>query len=223
MNNQEIVKYRLPVRILHWVHSGAFLALFFTGLILIIPSLFFLASNGWTRHIHILGAAIFLIAPLVYSILLPCSTVRGLRLACTWGREDIRWLLAAPRYYILGDEKAMPPQGFLNSGQKTWWLINIIFGFVSILTGVVRIFAIQQSSSLVLRWMVSIHDVSFIVMGIVFFIHIYVAVFHPLSKESWKIMTAGKISREYAASHHDKWYKEVTGDGAPPLDVLKRT
>ena len=43
---------------------------------------------------------------------------RGVKQAFTWGAEDIGWLKAAPSYYFLGDESAMPPQGSMNTGQK---------------------------------------------------------------------------------------------------------
>ena len=45
---QEVEKYRKPVRILHWVHTGAFCVLFLTGLVLFIPALGFLAEDSWT-------------------------------------------------------------------------------------------------------------------------------------------------------------------------------
>ena len=210
MIHHEAEKYRKPVRVLHWVHSGAFVLLFLTGLILFVPYLSVLAEGSWTRLIHRIGAAIFVTAPVIYIVLAPKAAARGLRQAFSWSGEDMGWLRAAPRYYFLGDQKGMPPQGFMNTGQKTWWLITIIFGILSIVTGAMMWFGKATAPSAVLQRGVLIHDVSFIVTGVMFFLHLYLGVFHPLMTESWKAITRGKISAEYAKAHHGKWFEEVT-------------
>jgi cytochrome b subunit of formate dehydrogenase len=107
MTHQEVEKYRRPIRILHWINSGAFVIRFLTGLVLFIPALGFLVEDSWTRLIHRIAAAIFIIVPVIYLIINPAAVGRGLKQAFTWGAEDIYWLKAAPRYYFLGDEKAM--------------------------------------------------------------------------------------------------------------------
>jgi formate dehydrogenase subunit gamma len=210
MTHQEVVKYKTSIRVLHWIHSGAFVVLFLTGLVLFIPGLGFLAEDSWTRLIHRIGAAIFVIAPIIYTILDPGSVARGLKQAFSWSSEDIGWLRAAPAYYFLGNEKSMPPQGSMNTGQKMWWFMVIVFGVVFVITGVIMWFAKTSAPPAVLQWMVFIHDVSFIVTGAMFFLHIYLGVLHPLMKESWKAMASGKISTEYAKAHHGKWYEEIS-------------
>jgi formate dehydrogenase subunit gamma len=210
MTYLEVEKYRKSIRVLHWIHSGAFVLLFLTGLVLFIPQLGFLAQDSWTRLIHRIAAAIFVIAPIIYVILDPKAVGRGLKQAFSWGREDIGWLQAAPRYYFLSDEKGMPPQGSMNTGQKMWWLIIIVFGILFVITGAAMWFAKASAPAAVLQWMVFVHDVSFIVTGSMFFLHLYLGVFHPLMTESWKAMTSGKISAEYAKAHHGKWYEEIS-------------
>ena len=210
MTHPEVEKYRKAIRVLHWIHSGAFVLLFLTGLVLFIPGLGFLAEDSWTRFIHRIGAAIFIIAPIIYIILDPKAVGRGLKQALTWGSEDLGWLLAAPRYYFLGDEKSMPPQGSMNTGQKMWWFMVLVFGIIFVITGLIMWFAKESAPSAALQWMVFVHDVSFIVTGAMLFLHIYLGVFHPLMKEAWNSMTSGKISTEYAKAHHGKWYEEIT-------------
>jgi formate dehydrogenase subunit gamma len=210
MTHHEVEKYKKPIRVLHWVHSGAFVILFLTGLVLFIPGLGFLAEDSWTRLIHRIGAVIFVIAPIIYIILDPKAAGRGLKEAFTWSSEDMGWLRAAPRYYFLNDEESMPPQGHLNTGHKLWWFLVVVFGIIFLITGAVMWFAKASAPSAVLQWMVFIHDVSFIVTGAMLLLHIYMGVFHPLMTESWKAMTSGKISTEYAKSHHGKWYEEIT-------------
>ncbi|MBN2238657.1 MAG: cytochrome b/b6 domain-containing protein [Dehalococcoidales bacterium] len=208
---QSVEKYKKAVRVLHWVHTGAFLLLFLTGLVLFIPGLGFLAEDGWTRVFHRVGAVVFIIAPLVYTILDPQAVIRGLKQAVSWGKEDIEWLKAAPRYYFLNDESTMPPQGAMNTGQKMWWVITLGSGAVFILTGLIMWFAKGAAPPALMHWIILFHDVAFIAGGAMLFVHIYLAVFHPLMNEAWGSMINGKISVEYAKAHHGKWYKEVTG------------
>jgi formate dehydrogenase subunit gamma len=210
MTHHEVEKYGKPIRVLHWIHSGAFVLLFLTGLVLFIPQLGFLAEDSWTRLIHRIGAAIFVIIPIIYLIINPKAAGRGLKEAFTWNAEDMDWLQAVPRYYFLCDEEAMPPQGHLNTGHKLWWFMVIVFGILFIITGAVMWFAKEAAPAAVLQWMVFVHDVSFIATGGMFFLHIYMGVFHPLMTESWSAMTSGKISTEYAKSHHGKWYAEIS-------------
>jgi formate dehydrogenase subunit gamma len=212
MKIQEVEKYRKPVRVLHWIHSGAFVLLFLTGLVLFIPQLAFLAQDSWTRVIHRIAALIFIIVPLLYLILSPKAALRGLKQAFTWGMEDTNWLKAAPRYYFLGDESAMPAQGSMNSGQKMWWLFTVVFGIIFIVTGLVMWFAKTSAPAGVLQWMIFIHDISFIVTGAMFFLHLYLGIFHPMMTEAWNSMAKGKISINYAKAHHGKWYDEISKD-----------
>ena len=206
---QKVEKYRKPVRVLHWIHGGAFALLFLTGLILFIPQLGFLAEDSWTRLIHRIAAVIFVVAPLIYIPMNWKSTRSGIKDAFTWGAEDIGWLKAAPRYYFFGDEEGMPPQGSMNSGQKMWWFLVIIFGIIFVVTGLIMWAFKTIAPAGLLQGMVFIHDISFIVTGAMFFLHIYLGVFHPAMTEAWDSMVGGKISVEYAKMHHSKWYQEV--------------
>lgn len=207
--SQEVEKYSKPTRILHWVHLVSFCILFLTGLVLFIPQLGFLAQDSVTRVIHRIGAAIFIIAPLIYIPMNWGSTKRGIKEAFSWGASDIGWLKAAPRYYFLGDEKDMPPQGSMNTGQRLWWLIVLVSGVIFTVTGLIMWFAKTSAPAALLQWMVFFHDVAFILAGTMLLLHIYLGLFHPLMNEAWKSIYKGTISAEYAKKHHAKWYEEV--------------
>ena len=206
----DVEKYRKPIRVLHWIHAGAFVLLFLTGLVLFIPGLGFLAEDSITRIIHRVGAAIFIIIPLIYLIVNPRATLHGIKLAFSWSSDDLGWLKALPGYYFKGDESKMPPQGEMNTGQKLWWLIVLVFGLLFVITGLVMWFAKTSASPEALQWMVLIHDISFIVAGVMFLVHIYNGLLHPLFNEAWAAITGGKISTEYAKKHHGKWYAEIS-------------
>lgn len=211
---QEVERYRKPTRILHWVHAGAFVLLFLTGLVLFVPSLGILAQDSWTRVIHRVAAVVFIIAPLIYIPLNLKATFYGIKDALSWGREDLGWMKAAPRYYFLCDEAAMPPQEHMNTGQKMWWLLVLVFGPVVALTGLIMWVFKTTASAELLQFMVLLHDLAFLVLSLMFFVHIYMSVAHPLVRPlrtgAWSSMVRGKVSAEYAKSHHGKWYQDIT-------------
>ncbi len=212
---QEVERYRKPTRKLHWVHLVAFCLLFITGLILFVPGLSALAQDSVTRVIHRLAAIVFIVAPILYMIMNLKSTGKGIKEAFSWGSDDIAWLKAAPRYYFLSDEDAMPPQPHMNAGQKMWWLLALVFGLVFVITGAIMVFAKEAASPALFQWSVLFHDVAFIVAGCMFFVHIYMSAIHPLVRPlktgAWSsMMTRGSVPVEYANSHHGKWYNEIT-------------
>lgn len=211
---EEVERYRKPTRILHWVHAGSFTILFLTGLILFIPQLGFLAEDSWTRVIHRAAAVIFIVAPAIYIPLNWKASVKGIKEAFMWGMDDFGWLKAAPSYYFLADEESMPPQGHMNTGQKLWWLMVIIFGALFIVTGLVMWALKTVAPPALLEWMVILHDIAFIVSGAMFFVHVYLSVVHPLMGPAhigaWSSMARGKVSVHYAMSHHAKWYDTIS-------------
>lgn len=212
-DEQKVEKYSKATRVLHHIHTAAFVILFLTGLILFTPGLGFLAQGGWTRIIHRVAAVVFIMAPLIYLIWKPKDAIRALKEAFKWGMEDIGWLKAAPRYYFIGDEEGMPPQEHINTGQKLWWLIVVVFGALFIVTGLIMWFLKNIAPAELFQWMVFFHDVSFIVTGAMLFVHVYLGVFHPMMKESWNAIWKGTVSTEYAKSHHGKWYKKIAKKG----------
>ena len=210
----EVERYRKPTRILHWIHSGSFVILFLTGLVLFLPPLASLAEDSWTRLIHRIASVIFVIIPLWYLLTNWTASWKSIKEAFDWGAADIGWLKAAPRYYFLNDEETMPPQEHMNTGQKMWWFMVIVFGLIFLVTGVIMWFFKETAPGALLQWMVFIHDIAFIATGCMLFVHIYLSVAHPMMRPlrtgSWSAMTRGKVSVEYAKSHHGKWYEEMS-------------
>ena len=212
----EIERYRRPTRFLHWFIAVSFSVLFLSGLILFLPTpISELARDSWTRVFHRVFAAVFVIAPIVYLLTNRKATVKGIAEAFKWGKEDIGWLKAAPRYYFLCDEESMPAQGHMNTGQKLWWLMVIVFSAVLIVTGTVMWFFKSVAPPALLQVMVAVHDLAFVATTPMFFVHVYLSVFHPLMRPwsigAWSSMARGRVSAEYARSHHAAWYAEVAG------------
>ncbi len=209
---ERVLKYRLGTRVLHWAHVLAFFALIITGVFLYFPALSFLAQGSWSRLIHRVAAVIFVLAPVIYLLSNWKGSWASVREAFTWNQEDLAWVAAAPRYYFLGDEAAMPPQDHINSGQKLFYLILLVSGVMFVVTGVFMWFLKGVVPSGVFQWSVFAHDVFFIVLAAMFMVHLYLSVLHPLMRRqggSFSAMWSGKITREYAQSHHGKWYDRI--------------
>lgn len=209
---ERVQKYTKPARIFHWVHTSAFLLLVITGLILFVPAFGFLAQDSWTRVLHRLAAVVFVLAPLIQILTNKASTRAALKKAFTWGKDDIDWATAMPRYYFLAEESAMPPQGEMNTGQKLWFVILLIFSPIFVITGILMWFFKYTLPSEVFQWSVFVHDVAFIVVFLMFLVHVYLGVIHPLMRThggSISSMVDGTVTADYAKSHHGKWYKEI--------------
>ncbi len=209
----EIIRYSRPVRWLHWTYAGAFLVLFLTGVIIFIPALDKLAGGEWTRMFHRGAAILLFVEPIAYLILYPNSAWRGIKETFIWSKDDLDWARAMPRYYFFLDEKAMPPQGHINTGQKLWWLMVLVSWVVFAVTGVLIVVSKGLPTRALFEWSIMLHDVAFIGTGCMLFVHIFLSVIHPLMRPlrsgPWNAMVHGTVSREYARSHHRKWYEEI--------------
>ena len=58
------------------------------------------AGSGQTSlaSFHNSIAHFWIALPVIYLIIRPRTSIRGLRVLCRWGRADLDWLRAAPRY-----------------------------------------------------------------------------------------------------------------------------
>jgi formate dehydrogenase subunit gamma len=207
-----VQKYTKPARVFHWVHTSAFLLLVITGILLYFPPAAFLAQDSWSRLIHRIAAVVFVLAPLIQLIANRQTALASIRAAFTWGKADLDWAQAMPRYYFLADEKSMPPQPEMNTGQKMWLTLLLIFGPIFAITGIIMWFFKAFVPQGVFQWMIFIHDVSFILIILMFLVHVYLGVIHPLMRThggAMRSMLDGKVTKEYAQSHHGKWYEEL--------------
>jgi formate dehydrogenase subunit gamma len=209
---ETVQKYTKVARIFHWVHTAAFIILVLTGIFLFVPAAGFIAQDSWTRVIHRVAAVLFVVAPLIQIFANPKTTGASIKQAFTWGADDMQWLQAAPRYYFLNDESAMPPQEEMNSGQKLWLTVLLIMAPVFVITGILMWFFKAALPPAVFQWCVFVHDVAFITTFVFLLIHIYLGVIHPLMRThggSFRSMVSGSVTAEYAKSHHGKWYNKV--------------
>lgn len=216
MVRREIMAFTATERIVHWLHTAAFIVLLFTGLALYVPvSAFAIAPAGQAcRLLHRIGAVVFALVPLIYIISDPWGLVNAMREIFTWSAADFGWLGAAPAYYFLSDEEAMPPQPRFNTGQKLFYVVVVICMVVLGVTGLIMWFDKGRAPSGVLQWSVYLHDLATIAVTSFFLVHLYLSVIHPVMEGALSGMVWGWIPEEYVQAHHRKWYEEIIEAGA---------
>jgi formate dehydrogenase subunit gamma len=212
MAHHEVERFSAGARLFHWVVTITALTLAITGLFLWVPAFGSLAEDSYSRIIHRVAAVILVAAPLLFFISRPSRALHFVKYIFTWGKDDIAWLKAAPDYYFGGDEKKMPPQGEMNTGQKLWSLVAFVSVIGFVVTGAVMWFAKNSIPAELFLWTTIIHDLCFIVSASMTLVHLYLGAIHPRMTESLKSMLKGKVSDEYAKSHHGKWYAEISKD-----------
>lgn len=209
---QRVQKYTKVARIFHWIHTAAFILLVITGIFLYVNA-GLLAQDSWSRLVHRIAAVVFVLAPLMQLIANKKTAAASLKTAFTWGIDDLNWAMAMPRYYFLSDEEAMPPQDEMNTGQKLWYFILLVFSPIFVITGILMWFFKDMLPSGVFQWSIFVHDVAFIVVFLMFLVHVYLGVIHPLMRQhggSFSAMVDGTVTTDYAKSHHGKWYERIT-------------
>ena len=204
-----IERYSRPVRILHWVNAITWIVLFITGLFFFVPQFGGAAAGGVSGLLHRIAAVIMVGWVVIYFVGSPKAALKGIGEAFKWGIEDIKWLQAAPAYYFFGDERSMPPQEHMNTGQKLWWLTVLGAGALMIITGALMWFFKDIISADAFLWSAFFHDVGFIALLSFACLHVYLSAFHPKMRGIFWSMWRGMVSARYAESHHKKWYDKV--------------
>lgn len=212
MSQHEVEKFKPRSRWLHWVVVMAAFTLAITGLFLYVPQMGAAAQDGYTRIIHRVAAVVFVGAPVLYFLVAPKVSLSFLKKVFSWGKDDLEWLEAAPDYYFGGEESKMPPQPEMNTGQKLFALVSVVCFVGFLVTGILMWVFKGSISPGGFEASVFLHDVFFIVGGAMLLLHIYLGAIHPRMSEALRSMITGKVSAEYAKSHHGKWYAEVAGE-----------
>ncbi|MBN2074022.1 MAG: cytochrome b/b6 domain-containing protein [Dehalococcoidales bacterium] len=210
---QQIERYTSSARWFHWVHVVAFLWLALSGLLLFGSWFGFTPVGIWIRIIHRVGAVLLLGAPLLYAILHIRKSWSFIKEAFTWGKVDLEWVKAAPGYYFGNDKTKMPPQGYINTGMKLFRLCILLGMAIFIITGLILWFFKGTVPPEVIQYSLLLHDIAFILSICFLFIHIQLAVLHPKMDEGLLSIVDGKVSAEYAKSHHGLWYDETVKNG----------
>ena len=211
MENRTIERYRKRTVLLHWVHSASFVILIVTGGVLFLPGIGPIAG-GAIGIIHRIAVVIFVAVPVLHALYEPRTALGFVKDALAWTKDDLKWFLAAPGYYFGGPEEKMPAQDRVNAGQKLWELVILATGAVFLATGSVLWFFRWSVPIPVYQWTLFVHGIAFVIVLVMFLVHLYLAVLHPRFRESLRSMLDGRVSPSYARRHHRRWYDRITGN-----------
>jgi formate dehydrogenase subunit gamma len=212
---KELLMFNATQRLVHWLHTGAFALLMLTGIMIYVPWFSRTMASGEggyvIRLLHRVGAVAFMLVPVIYIFFTPREWAAAMKRIFTWGKEDLGWARAAPAYYFLGDEEAMPPQDKYNTGQKLFYLVVVLCMAAFIGTGLVMWFGKGAVPAWMFQWSVFVHDLCTVAYGAFFLVHFVLSVMHPLMKGAINGMLFGWMPEEYVKHHHAKYYQQKYG------------
>ncbi len=193
-------RYLLTQRLIHWIGTALFLTLLCSGIVLLFPSLSFLAAGGLSRLIHQIAAVPFVVLPIVYAVLLPKQTKELLIESFTFTRRDCEWLTYMPAY-ILGRTHGLPPQGRLNAGEKLHHASTFLMFVTVSVSGFVLWLGKGRLGANGLACAAIVHDLS--MLGLLLFMigHIYFTFLY----DAFSAMRTGFVTEEYARMEHLLW------------------
>lgn len=209
MKTETVVRFTGPERFTHLLYAASFLLLAATGATLYVPQLATYAAGeagALTRLVHRLAALAFMAAPVLYLALAPRQFAGSLRRILSWGAADLRWLGAGPRYYWTGDRRELPPQDKFNTGQKLHALVQVACFIVFAVTGLLLWVWGPALGLTAFRLSVILHSAAFVVAVGAFLVHVYLVLFHPLTRPHVAAMVDGTIAAEAARELYPRWY-----------------
>ncbi|NOX14796.1 MAG: formate dehydrogenase subunit gamma [Epsilonproteobacteria bacterium] len=211
-NCPSVLVYPLFQRIIHWIAALSFVLIIPTGLIMMFGKYF---GGGEfvriSRYIHSIGTVVFIIAfiPLFY----------------IWVREmiisfkiDTKWVFILGGY--LKKKHIKVPAGKFNFGQKTWFWMAILGGFVMIVSGAAMYFQdfnipilykLKLDQIDLLRIMAVVHNFVGMAILALFITHLYMSLF--AIKGSLKSMLTGYKSVHELKYLNSSYYKKLLTKG----------
>jgi formate dehydrogenase subunit gamma len=202
---QEITRYSLIDRIVHWEVAITFIALLLSGMALAYPRLAWLSGlfgGGQTmRAAHPWIGVAFSVGVVAMLVL----WARDMR----FRRGDGAWMRKVGQYAREGHSGL--DVGRYNAGQKTYYWVVIVASLILLLTGIPLWYPSLLSAGWN-QWARLVHHAAYLVMVAGFIIHVYMST--ALLPGTMTAMTTGKVSRRWAAWHHPRWYREQVGKGS---------
>ena len=207
-NCPHVLVYPLFQRVVHWTAALSFVLIIPTGLIMEFGK--YLGGGEFvriSRHIHAIGTVIFVIVfiPLVY------IWIRAMVISF---RDDAKWIFMLGGY--LNKKHIKVPAGKFNFGQKTWFWMAILGGFVMIVTGGAMYFQnfditllqkLDMDQVDLLRASAIVHNFVGMAILALFITHLYMSLF-AIKGSLQSMITGFKSVHELKYLHHS-YYKKL--------------
>jgi formate dehydrogenase subunit gamma len=204
----EIVRYKVATRVIHWVTAGTFILCLITGMPIWSPIFGWMGELVGGLHVcrwlHPWAGVAFAASMLVMFVhwwreMLLDESDRG-----WFGKRVIRYM----RY-----QDDDPNVGKFNGGQKLFfWAVSL--GAVAVLLSGLVLWFPEWFPQWLRETSILLHEVVFILYAVAIVFHVYLG--GPAEPGTFRAMTRGTVTKPWARLHHPRWYREVTGDDSRP-------
>lgn len=182
-----IQRFSRTERIFHFIRMLSFIIVAGTGIFFV-----FYGGSKAPGIAHSINGYLF-------SIVSICTLIIWF-IPCIFTKYDILWLRHLGGY--LSKEEAELPSGKFNAGQKVAFWLGILLSLILAGTGInLGKSAIAQTA--VNAATLAIHGVSAALLITIIIGHVYLSLW--VNKGTWRILTSGKVSEEWAECHHSLW------------------
>ena len=191
--------------LVHWILAITFVILALSGLILLygrwvlIP---LLGPEGFSL-LAVLSKNLHNYSGLLFAAVIPIAFFLYFKDSLFNLKVDGRWFLRLGGY--LGGKE--PSAEKVNAGQKSWYWVAILGGFVLVVSGLILNFPNFQQSREWLQLAHVVHTIAAVVVMAFFFVHLYLATVGV--EGALESMVNGHVDANWAKQHHDLWYEQV--------------
>jgi len=201
----ELLRHPVYTRVLHWSVAISFILSLLSGFAIYSPWLYrwltpLFGGGPMTRFLHPWFALLFTVL-FVFQFMNWLAPMR-------WTSSDRRWMRRIRAYVSNTEKREAEDVGFFNGGQKLYFWAIVFSAVLFLITGLLLWF-----DDVVPRWLVAVsyvlHDIAALVMLAGFIIHIYEGT--AAQPGTFRSMTDGTVTEEWASTHHPVWYAEVAG------------
>lgn len=211
-----VERFNFVARVTHWGHTITFLLCLFTGLVLFLDGVDWLAAifGGYSGAglVHRISAVLMTLV-LVFFVLFDFKgIINWIKDILRFGMNDIKFLLVFP-FEFLGFPVKVPPQTRFNGGEKGNSIVTPTCVILLVLSGYIMWFPAIFPAGLV-RIAYPIHDIAMVFGTVMVCMHAYLGSFHLGSGESFWGMWSGTVRSDWAKHHHSIWYEETYGEKA---------
>lgn len=211
---ERVERFNFVSRLTHWGHTVTFLLCLFTGLVLFLDGVDWLAAvfggyrgAGLVHRISAVFMTLFIIIFVIFNFKVLINWIKDI---LRFGKNDIIFVMKFPLEF-LGFHVKMPPQTKFNGGEKGNSMLTPTCVILLVISGYIMWFPSVFAPGLV-RLAYPIHDIAMVLSTFMVCMHGYLGSFHPGSGESFWGMWKGTVRADWAKHHHAIWYEETYGE-----------
>jgi formate dehydrogenase subunit gamma len=212
IKGQRVWRHDGAARLSHWTHAAGCTLLLISGVAL---GFFFIprqisgpAGASQMMDLHYLGALLFVFGGFFWlsnTILSPWRFREHM--------PDKGSLIEGITHYahIFGLTKKTVHPAKYDGSERLAFVPIVLFAALLIFTGFIKLSPrFMGMPSSLLSAMTWIHDLSALMMLVLFFFHVLLAAVMPWSWPLLRSMFNGWVPRDFAESHHPQWYKQLS-------------